>query len=435
MVLVTVLVIVLGLVAMVLLFAQGMKMEYRASANSIAALEAGQTIEGARRYLTHVLTDLATPGTVPERDLYEAEEVPVGDAYFWLVGRPDAEFGEAESPEFGFVDEASKLNINTATREMIELLPNMTPDVAAAIMDWKSSPNNPQPDGAESAIYLSGDPAYACKNAPFESVEELRLVKGVTMSLLYGADTNRNGVLDENEQTDDIGESLSRGLLDCVTVCSREPNRRSDGTARIDVRRPQNPALDDLLQRQLGAARAKQIHDAANPHAATIKSLLEFYLTGGVTATEALQLEDALTASDGDYVPGHVNVNTAPREVLLCLPGIGDKFADALIALRRTKAPDQLVSVMWLTEALDRQNALLAGPYVTTRSYQFGADVVALGKAGHALRRSWMIFDTGGTAPVVICRSDWTHLGWPLGAALRDDLDSGNLFAKADHDI
>jgi DNA uptake protein ComE-like DNA-binding protein len=299
-------------------------------------------------------------------------------------------------------------------------------------MDWKNSPENPQPDGAESTAYLAEDPAYACKNAPFETVEELRLVKGVTMDLLYGADKNRNGVLDENEQTDDLGESASRGLLDCVTVYSRQPNRRSNGASRIDVRHPKNTALDTLLQQQLGSARAKQIEDAVSPHAATIKSVLEFYLTGGVTAVEAPQLEDALTANDGDYIHGLVNVNTAPREVLLCLPGIGENYADTLVSLRQTKATDQLASVMWITEVVDRQNAVLAGPYVTTRSYQIGADVAALGKAGRALRRSWMIFDTSGNDPVVIYRSDWTHLGWPLGASLRDEIDNGSLIEKAE---
>ena len=427
MVLIIVLWIILGLVTVVLLFAEGMRMEYKASTNATAALQAGQALEGARRYLAYVLSDLATPGEFPTSDLYEAEDVPVGDATFWVIGRADEDLAEADIPVFGLIDEASKLNLNTATREMIELLPNMTPDVAAAILDWRNSPDNPQPDGAESDFYMAGDPAYMCKNAPFESVEELRWVRGVTRDLLYGADTNRNGILDPGEKdadaiagTTNISSSysaFSRGLLDFVTVVTREPNVRADGSPRADVRRPKNTELDALLHEKLGAGRAAQIEAAIDPQAANIGSVLEFYLVGAVTAAEAPLIENAVTANDGDYVQGRVNVNTAPREVLVCLPGIGEQYADAIIAARRTKTEDELDSVIWVNEVLDRTHAVLAGPYITTRSFQVGADVAALGKGGRGLRRSWMIFDTMGAAPVVVYRCDESYLGWPLGTA------------------
>ena len=433
MVLIIVLWIVLGLVTVVLLFAEGMRMEYKASTNAVAAVQAGQALEGARRYLAYVLTDLATPGVFPTSDMYEAEGVPVGDATFWVIGRADEDLAEADTPVFGLIDETSKLNLNTATREMIELLPNITPDVAAAILDWRNPPDNPQPDGAESDFYLADDPAHICKNAPFESVEELRWVRGVTRELLYGADTNRNGILDPGEeemdgiggtslQTSSFNSASSRGILDFVTVVTREPNVRSDGSPRADVRRPKNPALDALLHEKLGEGRAAQISAAIGSQAANIGSVLEFYLMGEVTPAEAPLIEGAITANDGDYVQGRVNVNTAPREVLVCLPGIGEQYADAIIAARRTKAEDELNSVIWVNEVLDRAHAVLAGPYITTRSFQVGADVAAVGKGGRGLRRSWMIFDTMGAAPVAVYRCDESYLGWPLGTAW--DVDS-----------
>lgn len=440
MVLVIVLWIVLGLSTVVLLFAESSRMEYRVSANGNAAIEADQAIEGARRYLSFVLDNYAAPGMLPESDTFEVEDVPIGEASFWVIGRPEETLADADTPQFGLVDEASKLNLNTATREMMEMLPNMTPEVAAAILDWRNPADEPQPDGAESQAYAAGDPAYLCKNAPFESVEELRLVKGVTPELLYGADTNRNGILDPDEQEDDnemdsttsfassaplmLGSSTWRGLLDFVTVWSREPNMQTNGLPRINVRRAKNQELVALLQERLGGDRAAQIQAAADPHATSIRSVLEFYVVGGVTATEAPQIEDALTASSGPYIVGRVNVNTAPREVLVCLPGIGEKYADTLIATRKTKAPEDLESIAWIMEVLDTQSAVLAGPYITARSYQVSADIAAVGRHGRALRRSWMVLDTLESKSLVIYRCDQTHLGWPLGVQWREALDS-----------
>ena len=63
--------------------------------------------------------------------------------------------------------------------------------------------DEPRELGAEIDYYSALAPAYAPKNGPLETVEELLLVRGVTPQLLFGADINRNGQLDPHEQTDD----------------------------------------------------------------------------------------------------------------------------------------------------------------------------------------------------------------------------------------
>ena len=68
----------------------------------------------------------------------------------------------------------------------------MTMDFAQAIMDWRGT------NGVVSLDYASL--GYLPKNAPFETVDELRLVYGATVDLLAGDDLNRNGVLDANEK-------------------------------------------------------------------------------------------------------------------------------------------------------------------------------------------------------------------------------------------
>jgi hypothetical protein len=49
-------------------------------------------------------------------------------------------------------------------------------------------------NGAEIETYSAL--GYACKNGPPDTIEELLLVRGVTPDLLFGADMNRNGVID-----------------------------------------------------------------------------------------------------------------------------------------------------------------------------------------------------------------------------------------------
>jgi len=127
-VLIIVLWITLGLVAIALYFANSMTFELRASDNRVSMLAADQAIEGAARYVSNVLTNQATNGIVPFPYDYASEAVAVGNAtddranaHFWLIGRSDNQSSLVAQDQmaFGLVDEASKLNLNTASREVL----------------------------------------------------------------------------------------------------------------------------------------------------------------------------------------------------------------------------------------------------------------------------------------------------------------------------
>ena len=98
------------------------------------------------------------------------------------------------------IDESSKLNINTATKEQLLGLPDMTEDIADAIIDWRDSDDTPSGLGVESGYYESLQYGYMAHNGPFRTIRELLLVKDVTEQLFYGEDTNLNGQLDYNER-------------------------------------------------------------------------------------------------------------------------------------------------------------------------------------------------------------------------------------------
>ncbi|MDE2059606.1 MAG: general secretion pathway protein GspK [candidate division NC10 bacterium] len=63
--------------------------------------------------------------------------------------------------------------------------------IVDSIQDWRDADNLHRLNGAEDDYYLSLPTPYRAKNADFDSVEELLLVKGMTPEILYGNITNR----------------------------------------------------------------------------------------------------------------------------------------------------------------------------------------------------------------------------------------------------
>lgn len=61
-------------------------------------------------------------------------------------------------------------------------------DILDAIKDWIDEDDEVTGFGAEDSYYQSLDHPYSCRNAPFESIYELLLVKGITPELFYGTD-------------------------------------------------------------------------------------------------------------------------------------------------------------------------------------------------------------------------------------------------------
>jgi type II secretory pathway component PulK len=152
---------------------------------------------------------------------------------------------------------------------------------------------------------------------------------------------------------------------------------------------------------------------------------LAFYAKSGMTATEFALVGTNLTTTSGTYVNGRVNVNTASAVVLACLLG-GDTGAAQQLVNYRQSNPYNLTSIAWIIDALgqsypDAVQALEAGDYITTQSYQFTADIAALGPYGRGYRRVKFIFDTSDGTPKIIYRQDLTHLGWALGKEVRQN--------------
>jgi DNA uptake protein ComE-like DNA-binding protein len=267
------------------------------------------------------------------------------------------------------------------------------------------------------------------KQGPLESIEELALVIGATREILYGEDENMNGALDANEDDNDKSlpadngnGKLDPGILEYVTVFSREPNTQADGTARINVATPTpSEELTTLLKDKFGNARAQEIAVAlgAGPPGQPVRSVLEFFVKSGMKEDEFGQIVDAITTTTGDYRPGLINVNTASETVLACIPGIGTDKASSLVAARLSRTA-QDTNIAWVVPIIGAQSVPQAGPFVTGQSWQVSADVAAVGRHGRGWRRTRFVIDQSTRTPRIIYRRNMAGLGWALGSDVRE---------------
>jgi general secretion pathway protein K len=98
--------------------------------------------------------------------------------------------------KFSLNDESGKININTMTDASGIILNNLLVNsglekevadmIVDCILDWKDADDLTRLHGAEDDYYKSLPNPYKAKNANFDNLEELLLVKGVTPEIFYG---------------------------------------------------------------------------------------------------------------------------------------------------------------------------------------------------------------------------------------------------------
>jgi len=126
-------------------------------------------------------------GETPEQ-IFNAEfDKWGGFSVYYTYQRTD---GSGEAVRYGMTDEERKININmdigTAdgknefARMLKGLSPKVTDEIISNIIDWRDADSL---GSAEEAYYGNLEYPYGCKNADFEFIEELLLVKGVTGAL------------------------------------------------------------------------------------------------------------------------------------------------------------------------------------------------------------------------------------------------------------
>lgn len=383
---------------------------------------------------------------------------------------------------YGVTPESSKLHLNSATDRQLELL--MQPlllelgvenpqEIVNAILDWRDEDGDAREGGAENEYYNTLEPPYNAKNGRFDTVEELLFVKGVTAAILYGEDTNRNGILDENENDggetapfyDDGDGKLDAGVAPFLTVFTREPDTALDNKPRINLNANiglitaqvaeqfPNGEVTPATLAFLGQLKSRNfnfgaLRSPADLFAPTLPEeppasqpgeegqeapppedtgdlpleVAQALVGSPVTAEELPYIMDRFTTRPLEQatkpIEGLINVNTAPARVLMTIPHMTPELANGLVAARAQVDPEARKTLAWplLTGVVDAEAYKKICPYITTKAYQF--HVESLGYADHvklARRLEWIV-EMVGPLPQIKYHRDLTRLGlaWPI---------------------
>lgn len=167
---------------------------YRAALAALDASIAGVSLDADGGLL--LLYDQQTEATPAL-----AEEVALGDGkYSWRVVAEDGlvNLNDLQLPRSAFV----------GLLEECGMQPGVERDsVVDSILDWRDTNREHRLNGAEEDYYRGLEPPYSCKDGPFDVVEELLLVRGVTPALFNGAEVD--------------GRRRVPGLRDLVSVHAR----------------------------------------------------------------------------------------------------------------------------------------------------------------------------------------------------------------------
>jgi len=410
--------------------------------------------------------------------------------------------GRIAGIRYGLSDESARLNINALLladeqmegggQQLLMALPGMTIDVADAILDWIDEDAEPRENGCEGEYYSGLTPGYAPRNGPLETVEELLLVRGVTPELLFGIDTNRNGVIDMHERNGDSSSASPDGVaplsgassrpntqgtpLDVtisndpaamevgwaayLTLYSMEKNARSDGTPRINLNSTNLQQLNDDLTavfppdwvnhiigyRLYGPyvgnkagvkGQSGQLDLQAKPRFPITQPLdligtkVQVKFTG---ANENVVLEtpfesnpiamgiylplllDNVTVNPSNTIPGRININQAPRSILMGIPGITEEMVAEILSRRTPEAeenkPNRRFETWLMVEGvctIEEMRILM--PFVCGSGNVVRTQVVGYFDGGGPSARSEVIIDATRPFPRIVFWRELSHLG------------------------
>lgn len=255
-----------------------------------------------------LLSGLA-PELTPEWTLYTDDLGRRGVVRLAGVG-PDGETA---------VSELNKLDVNTATEEMLGAAPGVGEALAKAIVKERAT-------------------------APFASVEDLARVKGVTAERLHGVPEEGREEADASgaRGADGAGEPP---LVDVLTVFAFDANVQSGlgdrggvhrGVLRINLNTTWSDELARAVADRFGADAVKGVEDVFKAGAAFKKDgdIVARLRDMGAPPDSWGVFLDAFTTCADPFVIGRVDLTSAPAEVLACVPGLDAQSAADIVAAR-----------------------------------------------------------------------------------------------------
>lgn len=277
------------------------------------------------------------------------------------------------------VSEMGKLDVNSATAEMLAKLPGVSAELAGRIVAKR-------------------------EQRRFTSVAELLSVEGVTTALLYGGEDSAPEA-DELKSQDgapnaavapgadapvsDAATSVSgagggSGLSRYLTVYSFDPEvqvgfgakaSESAGKQRININVAWSDELGQAIKDRFDEGVANGVKgliergEKFEKPSSIVKKLREFR----VEPEGWVEVLDAFTTNPDQYRLGAVDLLTAPAIVLSCVPGITPEAASDIVARREKLDPTRRGTPVWpvLEGIMKPEEFEVAVDWLTSRSLQW----------------------------------------------------------------
>ncbi len=353
-------------------------------------------IEKAKALLHQNILERRRSGAVFSAELFNAptqfREISLGRGKFSVFRAPASD--EPGPVVYGVSDEESHLDVNVADTSELTKIVGLTPDIAAAIVDWRDEDNAVTPGGAEADYYASLNPPCRPRNGPFPTVRELLMVRGMTPTLLLGEAATPESPLEPitpaggsspgSEQNEKLEPSFDGGWSTLLTAHSQVENTDASGLARVNVQTADEAALTGIRGITSEIAKAIVTYRQQN-QLRNLTDLLDVTAPlpgsgpnrqggngngGPKVIDERLfkEIADHVTVEDQTELTGPVNLNTADAEVLLCLPGMTRALAQAVVAHRRANGFFQSAAHLLDVPGFNRSLVQQVAPRVTVRS-------------------------------------------------------------------
>lgn len=251
------------------------------------------------------------------------------------------------------VDASSRLDLNRADRATLLRLPGIDDTTVDAVLAWRGQNTAGSGSQGSTGDYESLPRPYRLKAAPFDSVEELLLVQGVTPLLLYGP---QDGTISQDQAP----------WIDLLFVDTSSPNQDATGRTRVNLNSATAPQLLASARGVLSQAQAQAI--VQRRRAGRFASLADLLSVPLLTSSVVRRLVDHVTVDTGAELMGRLNVNTASAQALETLPGVTSDVADQIVQRRESNGDYQSVGDLL---DLGQQTFRALVDRVTTKSSTF----------------------------------------------------------------
>lgn len=337
---------------------------------------------------------------------------------------------EGEPVRYGLTDEASKLNILHFPSEWLQ---SSNPSPLMQLISASRRGDSSLTEGSDTnAISFSGG-GSGKKGEQGVTLDAVMAASGINSRVLFGKDMDLNLLPDAGTEEvgsvfqNGVGEAnLALGLRHLLTTVSFDLNIDSEGRPRIDL----NNTNTDLTGLGLPEAvityiKAMQKEKKTMAHPSDLLGATntfkgdngkESVLMSEVKAEELAILLDRCTGTNATQIPGLININTAPKEVLSLLPGVDESIAESIIAARTGLNAEQLRTPAWLIQQgiLDADAFKKIARFITARSWQYHFQVIGYSLPSVRYRTLEVIVDMAVQPPKILFIRDLTRMGLPF---------------------